>query len=272
MSGADVQLAADAIRAGGGGRHLLLLCDFDGTLCEFDADPAAVWLSPARRALLEEIGSDGRTTVAIVSGRRLEDVRRRTALGIDAYYAGLHGLEIAGAHERYEHPALARTEPLLRSLAGPIAEDLKSFHGAFLEDKGHALVAHFRAASLEDGARAEAVLLRHARPHLDSGALRTMAGAAMLELMPNIRWHKGSAVEWIRERVVRQHGDAWPVYIGDDLTDEDGFRAVHGHGLSVAASPRAGDADFAVDGPDEVEALLRQFSTRSLHALRRRPA
>ena len=272
MSGADVQLAADAIRAGGGGRHLLLLCDFDGTLCEFDADPAAVWLSPARRALLEEIGSDGRTTIAIVSGRRLEDVRRRTALGIDAYYAGLHGLEIAGANERYEHPALARTEPLLRSLAGPIAEDLKSFHGAFLEDKGHALVAHFRAASLEDGARAEAVLLRHARPHLDSGALRTMAGAAMLELMPNIRWHKGSAVEWIRERVVRQHGDAWPVYIGDDLTDEDGFRAVHGHGLSVAASPRAGDADFAVDGPDEVEALLRQFSTRSLHALRRRPA
>ena len=97
-----------------------------------------------------------------------------------------------------------------------------------------------------------------------------MAGASMLELMPNIHWHKGSAVDWIRERVVRQHGDAWPVYIGDDLTDEDGFRAVREQGVSVAASSRAGDADFAVDGPDEVEALLRQLATRSLNVVRRR--
>ena len=84
-----------------------------------------------------------------------------------------------------------------------------------------------------------------------------MRGAFMLELMPNIEWHKGCAVNWIRDHVVKQYGDAWPLYIGDDLTDEDGFRAVRGDGLSVAASPRAGDADFAVDGPREVEALLR---------------
>ena len=52
----------------------------------------------------------------------------------------------------------------------------------------------------------------------------------------------------------RPSGEAWPLYIGDDLTDEDGFRAVKGLGLSVAASPRAAGADFAVDGPQEVEA------------------
>jgi trehalose-phosphatase len=257
MSEADVRLAVEVIQARSEGRHLLLLSDFDGTLCEFDADPKAVWLSPDRRALLEGIGSDPGATIAIVSGRRLEDVKRRALLGPATYYAGLHGLEIEGPGDRFQHPGVSRTEPLLRSLAGPIAADLSDLDGAFLENKGHSIVAHFRAASIEDGIRAEAAVLRHAKPHLDSGALRTMRGVFMLELMPNIDWHKGSAVEWIRERVIRQHGDAWPLYIGDDLTDEDGFRAVHGRGLSVAASSRAGDADFAVDGPEEVEALLR---------------
>ena len=178
-------------------------------------------------------------------------------LGVETYYAGLHGMEIEGGGDRYRHPATFRTEALLSSLAGSIAADLSGLDGAFLENKGHSIVAHFRAASIEDGARAEAAMLRRAKPHLDSGALRTMRGAFMLELMPNIDWHKGNAVDWIRERVVREHGATWLLYIGDDLTDEDGFRAVRGHGLSIAASSRAGDADFAVDGPQEVEALLR---------------
>jgi trehalose-phosphatase len=257
MSEADVRLAAEVIQTRAAGRHLLLLSDFDGTLCEFHTDPEAVWLAPSRRALLEEIASDPGATLAIVSGRRLEDVRRRTTLGADTYFAGVHGLEIEGGGDRYRHPAFGPTETLLRGLAEPVASDLAALDGAFLENKGPSLVVHFRGASVEDGARAEAALLRHAKPHLDAGVLRTMRGAFMLELMPNIEWHKGCAVNWIRDHVIRQYGDAWPLYIGDDLTDEDGFRAVREHGLSVAASPRAGDADFAVDGPLEVEALLR---------------
>ncbi len=90
------------------------------------------------------------------------------------------------------------------SLAEPIASDLVALDGAFLENKGPSLVVHFRGASVEDGARAEAVLLRHARPHLVASALRTMRGAFMLELMPNIEWHKGCAVNWIRDHVVKQ--------------------------------------------------------------------
>jgi trehalose-phosphatase len=257
MSEADIRLAAEVIEARAADRHLLLLTDFDGTLCEFHTDPRAVWLAPARRALLEVIAGDPRATLAIVSGRRLGDVKQRTNLGPEAYFAGLHGLEIEGGGDSYRHPAFARTEGLMRGLAGPIESDLAALNGTFLENKGATLVVHFRAASLEDGARAEAAMLRHAKPHLDAGVLRTMRGAFMVELMPNIEWHKGCAVGWIREHVVRQFGDAWPLYIGDDLTDEDGFRAVRGHGVSVAASARAGDADFAVDGPQEVEALLR---------------
>jgi trehalose-phosphatase len=260
MSEADVRLAAEVIQARTAGRHLLLLSDFDGTLCEFHTDPEAVWLSPSRRAILEDLASGPAATLAIVSGRRLDDVRQRTRLGRGTYFAGVHGLEIEGGGDRYQHPAFSRTEALLRGLVDPVASDLAALDGTFLENKGPSLVVHFRAASVEDGARAEAALLRHAKPHIDAGVLRTMRGAFMLELMPNIEWHKGCAVNWIRDHVVSQFGDAWPLYIGDDLTDEDGFRAVRGEGLSVAASPRAGDADFAVDGPVEVEALLRMLA------------
>ncbi len=257
MSDADVRLAADVVLSRAGGQHLLVLCDFDGTLCEFDADPGAVWLSPSRRALLDGMASGPSATVAIVSGRRANDVKRRTMLAPGTYYAGLHGLEIEGAGDRYEHPSVGRTDGVLHTLAGSIQAELSLLTGTFLEDKEHSIVAHFRAASEEDGARAEAAMMRLAKPHLDSGALRTMQGAFMLELMPNVDWHKGSAVDWIRARVMRRHGQAWPLYIGDDLTDEDGFDAVRGQGISVAASPRARNADFAVEGPAEVEALLR---------------
>jgi len=262
MSAADVQLAADRIRRGAGQRHLLLLCDFDGTLSEFDNDPAAVWLKPSRRDLLERLSRSPQLTVAIVSGRRLEDVKQRTALSGDVYYAGLHGLEIESAREHYLHPGLFHAEAALRALAGPLAAELAAIDGAFLEDKTHALVAHFRASSPEGARQAEDLLLRRAKRYLDDGTLRVMRGASMIELIPNIEWHKGSAVQWILDRVTPAHGPAWPVYIGDDLTDEDGFRAVEDIGLSIAASARATGADLAVDGPSEVEALLRAIAPR----------
>jgi len=262
MSAADVQLAADRIRSGATHRHLVLLCDFDGTLSEFDDDPAAVSLKPCRREVLERLAQSPRVTLAIVSGRRLEDVKRRAALSSDVYYAGLHGLEIEGSREHYFHPCLTQAQAVLGELAPPLAADLATIDGAFLEDKTHALVAHFRASTTEGAARAEEVLLRHAKPHLDAGTLRLMTGASMIELMPNIEWHKGSAVQWILDRVTHAHGTAWPVYIGDDSTDEDGFRAVEDIGLSIAASARVTGADLAVDGPPEVEALLRAIAPR----------
>ena len=89
---------------------------------------------------------------------------------------------------------------------GPLAAELAAIDGAFLEDKTHALVAHFRASTAEGARRAEDVLMRHAKRHLDAGTLRVMRGASMIELMPNIEWHKGSAVQWILDRVTPAHG------------------------------------------------------------------
>ncbi len=261
MRSSDPANVALDIQARSDGRHLLVLCDFDGTLAEFDPDPHAVWLPPSLRDALTAITTRGDATVGLVSGRRLDDIRTRSDLGDDAYYAGFHGLEIQGEGSKFIHPDVYRVRDLIQSVAGPLVADLQSLDGVFLENKGLSIVVHFRAAAAGAQLQAQHVFERHAGPLVQSGRLRIMRGACARELMPNIRWSKGTAVAWICDRVERRHGPTWPVYIGDDVTDEDALQFVHGRGTGVAASDRVGGADYQVDGPAAVETLL--------HSLRR---
>jgi alpha,alpha-trehalase len=258
MPAGEIVRAVDAIRRLREGRHLLLLLDFDGTLCEFNPDPEAVILSDVRRRLLLNIAEKQDASIAIVSGRRLADVRTRARLPGENYHAGLHGLEIEGHGDRFEHPHARKTIDVIRSLIDDLSRDFASLPGVFVEDKGLSAVAHFRSASPEHAEKVHAVVDHRARPFITSGELRVMNGACMIELLPNIDWNKGNAVAWIRERV--ESSAAKPVasvYIGDDVTDEDGFRAVRSAGVAIAASARASGGDYVIDGPREVEELLR---------------
>jgi trehalose-phosphatase len=259
MAPADVSRAAEAIRRLRAGRHLLLLLDFDGTLTEFHPDPETVELPDARRALLLQLSTRPDVTIGIVSGRRLADVRRRTQLNARTYCAGLHGLEIEGPGVSFVHPDATRTLSTIRQLRAALASELAPFPGVFIEDKHLSIAAHYREASAEDAARVPAIVERHVRPFVESGLLKMMEGACVLEVLPNIDWHKGSAVAWIRELVAAEH-EVVSVYIGDDVTDLDAFQAVRGSGLAVAASPRVAGADLYVDGPAEVEQLLRELA------------
>lgn len=254
----EVDRAAAAIVSLRSNRHLLLLVDFDGTLCEFRADPQGVELPEPRRRVLLDLAARPDATLAIVSGRRLEDIRRRTQLGTRVYYAGLHGLEIDGPGVSFVHPDVTSAVSAVRVIGAQLTAALAEMPGAFVEDKTFSVVAHWRNASAADAARVPEIVEAHAEELVRRGELRVMHGACMMELLPNIEWTKGSAVAWIREFVAARHPVS-SVYIGDDVTDEDGFTAVRGQGLAIAASRRVTGADYYVDGPPEVEALLRRL-------------
>ena len=92
-----------------------------------------------------------------------------------------------------------------------------------------------------------------------SPRLRRARGKKVFELQPDIGWNKGRAVLWLLERLGLERREIIPLYVGDDITDEDAFRALAGRGFGIAVRDggmRQTAADYAVDGTDEVGRLL----------------
>jgi len=239
-----------AIRAAAGGRPLALFLDYDGTLTPIVERPEDAVLAPETREVLRRLAA--RHPVAIISGRDLEDVRAR--VGVEGiHYAGCHGFEIAGPRGSRVHEAAAAAAPQLGAAADMVAHDTRGIPGVQLERKRFTLAVHYRRAP---EARVhdvhEAVLRAQAR----HPALRMTEGKKVWELQPDVDWDKGRAVLWLIETLKLE--DALPVYIGDDVTDEDAFRALEHRGVGIAvqdaAQPTA--ATLTLRDPDEVRDFL----------------
>ena len=120
---------------------------------------------------------------------------------------------------------------------------LATLPGVFIEDKVFSIALHYRDATPAVACRRAVMFHRcRARGTSTPGRLRVLPGACVVELLPDVAWHKGSALQWIRERVERVHGPTFTVYVGDDVTDEDAFRAVGPEGMTISASDRAAGA------------------------------
>ncbi|MDQ3417657.1 MAG: trehalose-phosphatase [Acidobacteriota bacterium] len=244
---------AEAVRRRAAGKHLVVLLDFDGTLCEFEPDPQAVQLPASRRAAIMRIQQ--RATVGVVSGRRLNDVRERVAIE-GAVFAGLHGLEIEGLGGRFVHPDMEKAHAAVAEVSAGLRTIAASLPGAFVEEKGASVALHYRETPLEGQRIALESFGTLAAPLIERRLLRLMRGSYVLELLPNIDWNKGHAVQWILDRVEHQKGPVFAVYIGDDVTDQDALEAVQGEGLAIAASDRV-TGDVHLDGPVAVERFLQ---------------
>ncbi|HYT65876.1 MAG TPA: trehalose-phosphatase [Vicinamibacterales bacterium] len=247
------------------GRHLLLLFDFDGTLAPFNSDPDAVYLARDVAHLLGRLASTPHATLGIISGRRLPDLRRRLKIAGDVYLAGFHGLEIQAPAESFMHPAAAAATSTMQAIAATMRPHLAELPGVFIEDKLFSIALHYREAAPAVRVVAISRFMDAARDDVDAGRLRLLPGSCVVELLPGAAWHKGSALQWIRERIERLHGPTFTVYVGDDVTDEDAFRAVGPEGVTVSASERASGAEYSVNGPDGVKRLLHSLDGEEDH-------
>lgn len=252
-----VPVWTDAWRASGG---LVLLLDFDGTLAPIAVRPElAAMPDRTRRALDRLMAMDG-VTVALVSGRGLADVRERAGIPGIAY-AGNHGMEIEGTGLHRIHPEAAAARPELEEVAAVIEPALEGIDGAFLEDKGLTLSIHYRLAS--DRAEEVREIVLEAAGGRD--ALAVTEGKMVIEVRPRVEWHKGRAVLFLLEQM--QPPRAAPVlYLGDDRTDEDAFRALRGwgsaaEGILIAEDPSAASAASSyLRDPAEVGALFEALA------------
>ena len=247
---------AEAALAGGPPR-MLLLSDFDGTLCEFRNDPESVQLAESRRVALSALAHRPGVCIGIVSGRRAAEIRDRAALDGPVYYAGLHGMEILGPDGGFTVGQLAAYRGRLQELRTSLAAAVRHLDGVFLEDKDLSVALHVRAAAPEDRARAEETFWALASPALEAGRARVQRGHCVFELLPDIAWNKGNAVRWIEGDATRRLGAPMrTVYLGDDRTDEHAFEAVGDRGVTVIVGRAPSAAAHRLPDPAAVERLL----------------
>ncbi|MFN0100225.1 MAG: trehalose-phosphatase [Gemmatimonadaceae bacterium] len=250
---AEVHRACVARRRG---TRLVLLSDFDGTLAEFDLDPTLPRIRSDAFAALVALSSLSHVTLGLVSGRRVADLARRVPLGSDVYLAGLHGLEIAIGDRRWEHRAVHAAQAAARALELALDPVVARTPGARLESKGPSVAVHVRGVGRDQRAGVLQAADDAAAPWLASGALKRLRGADVHEFLPAAAWTKGDAVRWIVHDVERLTGQpAWVVYFGDDLTDEDAFRAID-EGVSVVVGRRASTARYRLESTADVAAVL----------------
>lgn len=205
-----------------------LFLDIDGCLLDFADDPAAVRAGPRLRAALDALAQRLHGALALVSGRSLAAL---DAIFAPAVYpaAGLHGLEWRGGEA-------APAAPGLRAVRDAAGDVLAVYPGAMVEDKGAAIALHWRAAPAAATAALE--FAAQALAHLPG--YRLEPGDHVVELRP-AGADKGSAIRAFMGQP--PFAGRRPVFAGDDLTDEAGFRAVNAmDGVSVLVGARAGSA------------------------------
>ena len=195
--------------------------------------------------------------VAILSGRDLDDVRQRVNIGA-IVYAGSHGFDIAGPRGLRKEMA---TEflPRLDMVEKEVGKQLAGIPGARVERKRFSIAAHYRNVNESDIPKVERAVSEVAARHRE---LRKMDGKKVYELLPDIDWDKGKAVLWLLENQGLERATVRPIYIGDDRTDEDAFRALgqRGVGILVSEQPRPTAARYSLKDPTEVERFLRELS------------
>lgn len=224
-----------------------LFLDVDGTLAPFERHPAAVGPTPRRTAVVKAVSLRLGGRLAAISGRSIDEVDRILG-GATPAVAGLHGLERRDANQRVHriepHPEVDRARRRLAEITHRRA-------GVIIEAKGASVALHYR--SRPDLA---VELIAAVRMIGRDTGLEFRTGAMVVELRTPGP-HKGDAVTaFMAEAPFR---GAYPIYVGDDLTDEDGFataRRLGGFGVLVGDREGPTHAAYRLDGVDAVLAWL----------------
>jgi trehalose 6-phosphate synthase len=244
-----------------GRSRLALLLDFDGTLAPIVSAPEEASLPDAVRDTLERLAGVPQILVMVMSGRTLDDIRRRVAIhGI--VHAGNHGLEIAGPRWAWIHPQAEEARPLVAEACARLGERLGAIPGVVIEDKRLTASVHYR---LTPHPYIETVRMAvYEEADRSAGGLVVRQGKKVFELRPYVAWDKGRAARWMLGRAV---GDRWAeetaiLYIGDDRTDEDAFLALPEPAVTVkvGANPASTAARYAARDVHEVGEFLQQLA------------
>nr|GMC93251.1 probable trehalose-phosphate phosphatase J [Ipomoea batatas] len=260
------------------GKNIVMFLDYDGTLSPIVDDPDSAFMSDPMRSTVRKLATYFPT--AIVSGRCRDKVYSFVRLA-ELYYAGSHGMDIKGPSRGSKYKKGAEEDvlfqpaseflPMIDEVYKTLLEQTSSTSGVKVENNKFCVSVHFRCVDeLKWGELAQqvrSVLKEYPK-------LRLTQGRKVLEIRPIIEWDKGKALEFLLESLGYANStDVFPVYIGDDRTDEDAFKVLReigqGFGILVSKLPKDTQASYSLQEPSEVMVFLRRLVEWKRLSLRR---
>jgi len=241
-------------------RNPAVFFDFDGTLSDIVNDPDTARPVAGATEALQQLAAH--CPVAVLSGRDLADVANRVGVpGI--WYAGSHGFELTapdGTH--HQNDAAAAAIPVLEQAATQLRDQLGAIAGVVVEHKRFGVAVHYRNAARERVGDVAAAVRAAGR----RDGLRVTTGREVIELRPDIDWDKGKTLRWVIDHLPAS-GSFTPVYLGDDITDEDAFDAVHDDGVPILVrhnddGDRATAALYALESPTAAAEFVGRLAQR----------
>jgi trehalose 6-phosphate phosphatase len=233
------------------GRTPVVFLDFDGTLAPIVNDPSKARMPLELKRILFRVAKAFR--VFVISGRGLEDVRARVDIP-EVICVGCHGFEMPDQYNSDFFDSIDFLQAL-DNVQLQLNQALYKIEGLFIERKRFALAVHFRNVSISD----RTIVNQAIQTVMSSNVtLRGHYGKEVYDIKPNINWHKGKALEHLFNSEFSS-SDNYPLYIGDDVTDEDAFSSVKemsGAGIIVNGNPCNTKALFYLNDVKEVEEFL----------------
>ncbi len=237
------------------GKKPAIFLDYDGTLTPIVKRPDDAVLSDEMRQTLKKLAE--KFVVAIVTGRDKEDVESLVGLE-ELIYAGSHGYIITGPDELFmEHPDSKKIIPQLDEIEKEVEKALEdTTKGTQVDRKRYAIGIHYRNARPED----KEVVYQTVDEMLEKyPGHKKGEGKKIVEIKPDTDWHKGKAVEWIMEALeLAGNNDVVPLFIGDDITDEDAFKTLKDKGIGILVGGHGQDT-FATYSLKNVYQVRRLF-------------
>ena len=206
------------------GKRPAVFLDYDGTLTPIVDRPEDAVISDSMREAVRGLAE--RCPVCVVSGRDRKVVQE--LMGLDnLIVAGSHGFDIWTPDEgTIEHDAGSGFEELIEEVKAHLDEEIEPFQGASVEPKKASVAVHYRLVSFDARPKIEQIVedLLAERPD----ELKVTPGKMVYEVQPKVEWDKGRAVLYLLEALELDRDDVVPIYLGDDVTDEDAFEALAG--------------------------------------------
>jgi trehalose-phosphatase len=234
-------------------RLIFLFLDYDGTLAPIREKPKYALIPKHTKNLLSELSKIPQCKIAVISGRSLKDVSR--IVGLDnIIYGGNHGLELKGPQIQFRSPVSKKHKAILEQINRNLRNKLRSIKGVLIEDKGLSLSVHYRLVAPKNIPLVKTIFCEATAFHLWRNEIRVRTGKMVIEVCPPVNWDKGKAVLWLLQNISSRNAiPAMPVYIGDDLTDEDAFKLLENSGLTIfVGKPKKSNAKYYVKDTTEV--------------------